>query len=110
MKNQSKIMGNDWTALYFGIYGILVQVISFAVIYLLSNSIESDAVGSTTTTLIYVWYLLPILALVPLTIAIVQIRQRKVEGRAIKVPIAGMLVNIVWIIAVAVFYGAGISI
>lgn len=99
MKVKNKIMANDWAALYLGIFGILVQAISFAAIYLFSNYIKADSVESTTTILIYLWYLLPILALALLILSILQIRQRKAEGRTFKAPMAGLLVNTAWILA-----------
>ena len=107
MNVKNKIMGNDSTALYMGIYGLLIQILSFAVINSISNFIKADSVESTTTTLIYLWYLFPILALFPLTIAILQIRQRKAEGRPFKKPMAGLLVNAAWILAVIVFLAIG---
>lgn len=110
MNVRNKIMNNDWAALYLGIYGILIQIISFAAIYLISNYLGTDSVESTTKILIYIWYLLPLLALLPLTLAILQIRRREAEGRTFKTPMAGFLVNAVWILAIIVFMAMGFDI
>lgn len=107
MKLKTKFMENNLAALYMGIYGLLIQIISLPIIYLLSNYIQADSVESTTTTLIYLWYLFPIFSLLPLTLAILQIRQRKAEGRTFKKPMAGLMVNVVWIFAIIAFLAMG---
>jgi glucan phosphoethanolaminetransferase (alkaline phosphatase superfamily) len=107
MKLKTKIMGNDLAALYMGIYGLLIQIISLPVIYLLSNYITADSVEATTGILIFLWYLFPLFSLIPLTLALLQIRQRKAEGRTFKKPMAGLLVNAVWILAIVVFLVTG---
>lgn len=109
MNIKKRLLENDLTTLYVGIYGVLIQIISFAVIYLMSNYIRVDSIEPTATTLIYIWYLFPIFALLPLTLAILQIRQRKAEGRKSGKPMAGLLVNTIWILANVVFLAIGFS-
>jgi len=107
MKLKDKLMNNDLAALYAGIYGLLIQIIALPIIYGLSNYIKANSVESTSTVLIYLWYLFPILALLPFTLAILQMRQRKIEGQSFKTPMAGLLVNTVWILANIVFLATG---
>ena len=107
MKLKDKLMNNDLVALYAGIYGLLIQIIALPIIYAISNYIKANSVESTTTALIYLWYLFPIFALPPLILAILQIRQRKTEGQTFKTPMAGLLVNAVWILANIVFLTTG---
>jgi len=110
MKIMTRIIENDLAPLFVGLYGVLIQITAFPAIYFFSNYFKTESVESIGTTMIFIWYLFPIIALLPLTLAIFQIRQRKLASRPFKKPMAGLIVNAVWILVNIVFIAIVFSI
>lgn len=97
MENLSnRLINSNLAVIFLFAYGLIAQIVSLPVIYYFS-SIEA-APPVLGETLIYIWFCIPIVAIFSIILALVQIKERSIRHEAIKMPLIGLVLNILWLI------------
>lgn len=93
----------DLSSIFLFVYGLIIQIVSFPVIYYYSWLFREKVSEALIETLVRIWLSIPILALFSIIIAAIQIKRRKQEGKTLRIQFIGLTLNISWIICYCIF-------
>lgn len=96
-----KLIHKNLVAVFLFLYGFIVQITAFPVIYILTSAIEVRL--SVVETLVFLWFLIPVVSVFSIIIALIQIRERKMSGSGYRAPLIGLILNALWLCGYLVF-------
>jgi hypothetical protein len=92
----NKIINSNSAAIFLFLYGLITQIVAFAVIYFYISTFK-DMV-SLGETLVSIWFCIPIISVFSIVIAVIQIKERKTHNEKCKIPFIGLVLNTAWLL------------
>lgn len=101
MRNRfNKLLKANSATIFIFLYGIIIQIVSFPVIYIYGAALQ-DALPESVKIIdkfIFMWFFVPIISVFSILIANMQIRERKKNHEKWKTPLVGLILNAGWLI------------
>lgn len=94
MKNNRLIGSNAATVFIFG-YGLIVQIVAFAIIYVFISNFPIKAV--VVEALVFLWYCVPAVSVFSIVLAFIQIKKRINSHEKFRAPLTGLVLNLIWL-------------
>lgn len=92
----NKIINSNSTTIFLFLYGLIVQIVAFPVIFYYDLAYRD--MTSVFDTLVLIWYCIPIISVFSIIIATIQIKERKINNEKWKIPLIGLILNIAWLL------------
>lgn len=94
-----KLLDTDSSTIYLFFYWLIIQVIAMPVIYYYCQAYQ-DA-GPLLEKLMLIWFFLPVVTVLFIIVAVLQIRQRKHSRATNRFPLIGLILNSAWLVGYA---------
>lgn len=91
----NKLINSDLATVFLFLYGLIVQIVSFPVIYIFITTLKVTT--SSFETLVLIWYCIPVVAAISIIIAAIQINARKIRSEKFTKPLIGLILNTIWL-------------
>jgi len=94
----NKLINSNSTTIFLFLYGLIAQIVAFPVIYIFITALKDVISVSLIEALVFIWYCIPIVSVFSIIIAIIQIKERKINNEKCKIPLIGLILNIIWLL------------
>lgn len=91
-----KIIQNNSTTIFIFLYGIIIQIVALPAIYYYSLAYKE--LVAAVEILIFIWFCIPIVSVFSISIAILQIKEKKMNNEKYKTPCIGLALNSLWLL------------
>ena len=92
----NKLLSSNSATIFVFLYGIIIQIVSFPVIYF--YGVFFPETTKLIDKFIFIWFFIPVISGFSILIAIMQIKERKRNNEKWKKPLVGLILNLVWLI------------
>lgn len=91
----NKLTNSNSITIFLFLYGLIVQIVALPAIFYYSLAYKDSV--SVFEALVFIWFCIPVVSVFSIILAIIQIKKRKSNREKYKVPLIGLILNIVWL-------------